>query len=293
MDDAGNCWYFPAMITAQKIPVWQLYGEDNPFPDLLHIEAIVDRAAGLEWRIAPHRHLHLHQVFLVRSGEIFLTVDGMTRRLDPPVVMNIPRGTVHGFSFSAGTDGFVLTLHDGDFAELFASGAAPLTRLSRVFTLPATDGHVRALIKIANWHDSTLPLRRLRLRAAVLELACDLADAVDPAPVAPSGDPRIERFEMLIRSNLATGWHTADYAQALGISERHLRRLCQIATGVSAHAFIDATRLREACRLLAYTRMRIQDVGFALGFDDPAYFARSFRRGVGLSPQEYRKRLEA
>jgi AraC-like DNA-binding protein len=38
--------------------------------------------------------------------------------------------------------------------------------------------------------------------------------------------------------------------------------------------------------------MRVQDVGFALGYDDPAYFARVFRRATGLSPGDYRARLE-
>jgi AraC family transcriptional regulator, transcriptional activator of pobA len=38
--------------------------------------------------------------------------------------------------------------------------------------------------------------------------------------------------------------------------------------------------------------MRVQEVGFALGYDDPAYFARAFRRLSGLSPSDYRARLE-
>ena len=67
--------------------------------------------------------------------------------------------------------------------------------------------------------------------------------------------------------------------------------MCLTLTGLSAHALIETTRLREACRLLAYTRMQVQEVGFATGFDDPAYFARAFRRGMGLSPGDYRARL--
>jgi AraC-like DNA-binding protein len=38
--------------------------------------------------------------------------------------------------------------------------------------------------------------------------------------------------------------------------------------------------------------MRVQEVGFALGYDDPSYFARSFRRATGLSASDYRRRLE-
>ena len=60
----------------ERIPTWQLYGEASPFPDLLHIERIVDRAAGQDWVIAAHRHVNLHQIFLIRSGVVALSLDG-------------------------------------------------------------------------------------------------------------------------------------------------------------------------------------------------------------------------
>ena len=291
MDDAGNIWHFSAMT--QKIPVWQLYGENSPFPDLLHIERVVDRAAGLDWQIVPHRHLHLHQVFLILSGQLKLTIDGTTAPSDPPVFMNIPRGVVHGFTFAAGTEGYVLTLPAADFPELFAPGAETLAALDRPCVGKVPPGLAADFAAIAALHDRQDPLRRLRLRAAALALCCAVAEAAGAAGSTPQGDdPRILRFEVLVRSHLAQNWPLSDYARTLGLSERHLRRLCLESTGLSAHAFVEAIRLREACRLLAYTRMRVQEVGFALGFDDPAYFARTFRRGMGMAPGDYRARLE-
>jgi AraC family transcriptional regulator, transcriptional activator of pobA len=294
MDEPGLFRYFPAMTsTPSPIPAWQLYGENNPFPDLLHIERIVDRAEGLHWRIAPHRHLHLHQVFLILSGEVRLTVDGQQTRADPPVVMNIPRGTVHGFDFAAGTEGFVLTLPAANFPELFATRLAALAPLGRAFVAPALNGLDAIFTALAADHSGGSTLRPLRLRAAVMTLGATLAETAPAlAAIAPAGDPRIAAFEALIRSQLDQNWTLADYARALAVSERHLRRMCLQATGLSAHALIDTIRLREACRLLAYTRMRVQEVGFALGYDDPAYFARAFRRLSGLSPSNYRARLE-
>lgn len=278
--------------SAPAIPAWQLYGEHSPFPDLLHIERIVDRAAGLDWQIAPHRHLHLHQIFLILSGAVQLTIDGRVLRDAPPLVMNMPRGHVHGFAFSSGTEGYVLTLPAADFPELFGPQAETRIALDQPFTANPT-GLAPMFSQMMQLH-SPGPLRRLRLRAAALNLCCAVAEVGGTATTSPAdGDARIARFEDLIRAHLADGWHLADYARALVVSERHLRRLCLAATGLSAHGFLDATRLREACRLLAYTRMRAQEVGYALGFDDPAYFARAFRRGLGMSAGDYRRRLEA
>lgn len=290
MDDVSFFLYFPAMAIT-KIPSWQLYGEQSPFPDLVHIETITERASGLDWRIAPHRHLHLHQIFLILSGEARLSVDGMTLHGHPPFLMNVPRGHVHGFDFSAGTQGFVLTLPASDFPEIFGPTAETRTALERAFVLSA--GKVAPLFStIAQHHAAQVPLRRLKLRAAAVMLCCAVAEAAGESLDGAARDGRIARFEELIRAHLADVWKLADYARALAMSERHLRRLCLATKGVSAHGFLEATRLREACRMLAYTRMRAQDVGFALGFDDPAYFARVFRRGMGMSVTEYRRRLE-
>jgi AraC family transcriptional activator of pobA len=284
MDGAANCWYFPAMNT---IPVWHLYGEASPFPDILHIERIVDRAAGMDWRIAPHRHVNLHQIFLIRQGSIAVTIDGSTIRPEAPVVLNIPPGTVHAFVFAAGTDGHVLTLPTADFPELFGPEVALLAT-----PFHAGEGGLSAAFgRIAALHGETSGLRNLRLRAAAIELVCEvsaLAGAPDPA----ARQPRLARLEELIRSHLADGWSVSDYAQALHLSDRHLRRLCLEASGLSAHGFIEQVRLREACRLLAYTRMQVQMVAYALGFEDQAYFTRTFRRCTGLSPTEYRRKLD-
>lgn len=292
MDNPEKDWHFPAMDKLQKIPAWNLYGEQTPLPDILHIERIADRAAGLDWQISPHRHVHLHQVFLLASGDAQLEINGQRLKASPPQVMNMPRGHIHGFNFSAGSEGYVLTLPASDFPELFGPQAEARAILDQPFTIPAPDGLSAMFIHLAALHAESTPLRRLRLRAAALTVFCSVADFGSESGGAEPGDPRMTRFEDLVREHLRDGWQLANYARALGVSDRHLRRLCQEKTGLSAHGFIEATRLREACRLLAYTRMRVQEVGFALGFDDPAYFARSFRRGMAISPQAYRKHLE-
>lgn len=270
----------------ERIPTWQLYGEASPFPDLLHIERIVDRAAGQDWVIAAHRHVNLHQIFLIRSGVVALSLDGQRRQLVPPVVINIPPGTVHDFTFAAGTEGHVLTLPPADFPELFGQEMATLLR-----AFDAEGAGLEAMMDaIAVRHADSGPLRRLRLRAAAIDLCCAVSERGEGAMDAMALS-HIPQLEVLIRAHLADGWQVTDYAQALRLSDRHLRRLCLEATGLSTHGFIAATRLREACRLLAYTRMQVQEVGFALGFDDPAYFVRVFRQGMNLSPTEYRRKI--
>ncbi len=293
MDGPHQAWYFSDMEPA-IIPAWQLYGEDRAFPDVLHVERIVDRAAGLDWRIAPHRHLHLHQIFLLLTGQADVTLDGGRVDMALPMVLNLPRGVAHGFTFSAGTEGYVLTLPVQDLPDLFGPEAETLRPLSRPFAARATAAIVAAFDALAQEHAARLPFRRVQLRALTLMLVSELLrqpEAMDSLLATP-GDPRIQKFMDLIEAHFREWWNVEAYGATLGMSARHLSRLCRMATGLSAGQAIEAATFREACSLLVYTRMSVASVGYAVGFGDPSYFTRAFQRHLGLSPTQYRARFE-
>jgi len=294
MDRIEQFWHIPAMTSpATDIHAWQLYGEDAPFPDLLHIERIADRASDHHWRIDTHRHLQLHQVFLLLAGKITLKIEGTPWKVATPCLLNIPRMTAHSFAFSAGTEGWVLTLTAAEFPELFGPVSPASTALATAFSARPAEDLAASFAGLAAAHASAQPLRELHLRSHALSICLAAAEAAGAHATAPGPDEaRLLRFEAEVRAHLTDGWQLPDYARRLGLSERHLRRLCLTHTGQSAHALIESVRLREACRLLAYTRMQVQEIGFSTGFDDPSYFARAFRRRMGLPPSAYRARLE-
>lgn len=289
MDGTGKVWHFSDMDST--IPAWQLYGERRVFPDVMHIERIVDRAAGLEWRIAPHRHLALHQILFLQAGDLQLTVDGQGMQAAPPVLVNIPRGSVHGFRFSVGAEGYVLTLPADDFPEIFAADA-PTAALAQPLVIAAPAGIGTEFARIADLYQRKSPLRRLSLRAASVGLACRIAEAATEAAQGrqPAGRDaaRVARFLDLVRSTARNRMSVADHAAALGLSPRHLARLCRDHAGQSPKALIEAELMREACRSLVYTRMPVQRIAWQLGYDDPAYFARRFRAHTGQTASDYR-----
>jgi AraC-like DNA-binding protein len=84
----------------------------------------------------------------------------------------------------------------------------------------------------------------------------------------------------------------ADIAEGLHISERTLKRRLQ-AEGCSFQALLDEVRQRDAQRLLADPKLAIKQVADAVGYTDPANFARAFSKWTGLSPKAWRDRLAA
>lgn len=84
----------------------------------------------------------------------------------------------------------------------------------------------------------------------------------------------------------------AEVAQQLHMSERTLKRRLQ-AEDCSFQGLLDEVRQRDAERLLADPQLAIKQVADAVGYADPANFARAFGKWTGLSPKAWRDRLAA
>lgn len=128
--------------TSIDLPDYGLYGEPAraAFPDLLHIERLSARSGPRRWRIASHRHPSLHQIFWILEGGGRLQLAGEEIPLAPPVLLNLPAGATHGFRFTPGTRGSVLTLPVSVFEPIRAP-LDPHGRLTRPLVLPlAADG---------------------------------------------------------------------------------------------------------------------------------------------------------
>lgn len=59
-------------------------------------------------------------------------------------------------------------------------------------------------------------------------------------------------------------------------------------TGVSPRQYIIQTRMQKAMELLNSTPLSIQDISGMIGYDNPLYFSRLFKKIIGMSPSEYR-----
>ena len=75
-----------------------------------------------------------------------------------------------------------------------------------------------------------------------------------------------------------------------GISHPQLHRKLKAETGKSAVQLIRSVRLHHGKRLLRQTELQIADIAYDIGFSDPDYFSKVFRKEVGCTPSQYRAR---
>ncbi|WP_162164313.1 helix-turn-helix domain-containing protein [Roseivivax isoporae] len=283
------------MTPASPVPAYALYGEEQDFPDILHAERITDRAGRHDWTIAAHRHGGLHQLFVLTAGTAEMIVGAERMVLELPVAVSMPRSVVHGFRFAQGTEGHVVSLPRRACPELHDTDNPLGQALARWGLVPATGAIVALVRRIEEEHGAADPLRDTMLKALVLALATRIARGLSlPAGHAPRSRAEVHmaRFDRLVREHLRDDWSIADYARALDLSPQQLSRVTHAVIGQSASRHVEARLFQEARRLLAYTRMGVAEVGYALGFNDPAYFSRAFRRHVGASPSDYRAGID-
>jgi AraC family transcriptional activator of pobA len=98
-----------------------------------------------------------------------------------------------------------------------------------------------------------------------------------------------ERFILLASQRVRDHRPVEEYARDLNVSRDRLGSAVKRATGMSPRAYLHRLLLRDAQELLANTGMPISQVAFQIGFADPAYFTRFFKRETGQNPGVFRK----
>lgn len=81
----------------------------------------------------------------------------------------------------------------------------------------------------------------------------------------------------------------ADMAAFAGYSTSHFSALFSELTGQSPMTYFNQLRIQRACELLDFTDMKVNQICFKIGIEDPYYFSRLFKQVMGYSPREYRR----
>lgn len=82
-------------------------------------------------------------------------------------------------------------------------------------------------------------------------------------------------------------------AAEMDLSERSFQRRFVKATGMSPLEYVHTLRLEEAKQLLEASAKPVEEIANDVGYEDASFFSRLFRRKVGITPAQYRRRFGA
>lgn len=289
------------MSAGTSVPVFKLYGEAAgwPTPELLHCESIHQRSSLYEWHIRMHQHAELVQILYLHKGQADIEVEGESIRVQEPCIQVIPALCVHGFRFSPGTKGYVLSLSLPLLSRYEAQFGRQLEVLTQPCCLPVTASRGRIHLLFATLleeYGEEHEARELMLQAMLSALLVWLnRQQSRPTALNERAERRrgaLRKFARLIESHYREHLPLSRYAQRVGLSSTHLNTLCREYHGCSALAVLHQRLMLEARRSLQYTDMTVTQIADFLGFSDVTYFSRFFRRYSDTTPKAFREKMK-
>lgn len=99
------------------------------------------------------------------------------------------------------------------------------------------------------------------------------------------------QFKRLIESNFQEALSVQTYSKLLGVSSKKLTTITTAHLGNTPAAVIHQRKVLEAKRMLSNLQLSIKEVAYSLGFDQPTYFTKYFRKHTGFTPKQFIQRL--
>lgn len=288
------------------IPKYFLYGDADSEPELdfLHIEAIHLRSGAHAWTIPAHSHPDHLQLLLVERGGGEIHIE--TRRFEfaPPALLVVPAAMVHEIRFLPDTDGHVITaaLSYGRRASQEDARALEAMTSAAVLALEPDGPEIgtlrSAFAGIAREYVWSAPARRMAIRAEFQRILVTMmrlraAQGLRDMAASDRDYDILCRYREEIEAHYRSQKGLEFYAGRLGVSTQRLNLACKSRGGKTASEILHERLLIEARRFLIFRTLTVAEIGYLLGFDDPAYFSRFFSQRVGMPPGAYRAAQES
>ncbi|HEY3547909.1 MAG TPA: AraC family transcriptional regulator [Propionicimonas sp.] len=221
------------------------------------------------------------------SGNGWVQIGEVVHRVTPRAAVVIPRSVPHSYGAGDGQPWTIWWCHlrGTDVAELTASmGVSPSKPTVSVRGIERAVALLDEIVSGLERDQS--PARLVAAAGAAWKLLTQISvDQVFPAP----GDP-LQRAMSYLAERLDGAVPVPDLARLVGVSPSHLTALFRKATGGGVLAHHTALRMARARQLLDTSSATIADIAREVGYDDPLYFSRQFRRHHAMSPRDYRMR---
>lgn len=298
MSDANDTEWIPNIILGQDYDRRYL---DAP----IHYDVLENLAAFYGRDMPVHRHAQYVQIHYVDQGTIDFLIDDKVYEVIGPSCFFTPASTPHSFRTDPCARGHVLTIHqslvwqlmqDHVSREINASltGAICLERdrlpdeqktlwrlLARILediqlewsgNQAAKELALKSLVRLLLIHLARLSFKRLASRTVNNE------------------DLRLfHRFTEMIEEHYQEQWHLPRYTTEMAISESRLNQTCQRIANRPPKKLIHDRVIQESKRLLIFSNLSSNEICYQLGFSDPAYFSRFFKKHTGMTTQQFRK----
>jgi len=257
------------------------------------------RVPGFHIRqFALHKHLpettdiqlHKHafsQLLLYLSGQGIQRIEEHSSTIRAGSLVFLPAGVEHAFHREANRRPVALAL-DFDWKE--AAGQKP--RVSPLSSATLRDAR-QIISRISHLQSGQEGESSIHVSVEIVKLMALLVQTLGfVTPARAQSSPIIRKVEMLLNAPDYANLSLKTLACQSGYNHDHLNRLLKRQSGLTLGQLKSRKLLQKAQKLLQQSGP-ISDVSELLGFNDPNYFSRWFRKQTNLSPRAWRKERPA
>jgi len=285
------------MIMRTDVPAFFVYGEPSRALDVgfLHVETVMERKSLHLGHVAPHQHPLMGQISYWFKGSGTYRIEDMTWNFSAPTISFVPSNVVHGFDVDEQSDATVISISDD-----LLRAAAPHVDLR--LDVPVLVSGERA---DDNWTklDALFNMIADEYRAGagasekvlvgLVSVVLSVMGRLGGSSGFDTASPTVAQGMALRRAidqHYKEDWPVRRYVELLATTPHLLDKSAREVFGKTVKEMVLERRLLEAKRLLKFTIRPVEDIGRAIGFDDPAYFSRFFRKRTGEAPAAWRRR---
>lgn len=279
----------------KKIPVRHI--KDSFFEDRFSIRAIEPLVAEGDLIHELHRH-DFYFVLFIKNGAGEHEIDFINYEVDNYSVFFIRPGQVHKLKLEKGTTGFMLQFTSDFYAPRDNPGSIVLRKVSnKNYCHLSTEQFERigSLLQtifqeFTQKQDRYKEVVKASLDIIFIEL---MRQSSNPNKIANEAklyaQERLEVLQDLLEKNIYAKKQVSDYAEMLNITPYQLNSITKALLQKTGSELINEHIILEAKRMLIGTGNQVNQVADMLGYDDPSYFIRFFKKQTGLTPEAFRQ----
>jgi AraC family transcriptional regulator, transcriptional activator of pobA len=278
-----------------SIPDYFVYGEPVRALDVgfMHVELVSARKSLHRGHVIAHKHPQMAQITYWTKGGGTYQIEDRSWSFSAPAASYVPSNVVHGFDVSSTSDAIVVSVANDALAGI--SGALEKLRPEAVFVhdagaatdWTALDATMKLLSREYQQPQASRQHAMLHLVGLASLYIARKSGSFDATNLAPHF-PLALRLRHLVDLHFRDNWKIERFARELRSTQHLIDKAAHAGFGVPTKQLLTQRRMLEARRLLQFTIRPVEDIAYELGFKDPAYFNREFKKSTGDAPGVWR-----
>lgn len=249
----------------------------------------------------PHKH-NFYEILWITKGKSNQNIDFKPFSISEDTLFFISPGQLHLFEEWENIEGFIILFTEQFFLQIFQNKNIlfELSYLDNLYENPFLQlknedkKSLEPIVELLYQESKNSEQNAETIQALLLVLLRRIQKIVAAKNNQNNSKHQIvifKQFKNLVELNFAKNLSVSEYASQLNISTHQLNAFVKTTCGKTTTEIIKERIILEAQQLLHFSELTVSQIADQLGFEDSSYFARYFKKQLGLSPQDFRKKV--